>query len=476
MLNSKKILMFSISIILAISTFGYPTVASATEVAKPTISYIPIDEPVSTSIAVSQKGWSQSDNVIIADSSQFPDALAGSSFAMEKDCPIIYAGGTDKLDLPNETDKWDELLRLKAKRVYILGGVAAIRQSIEDDLTSKGMEVIRLSGKNRYETAKAVGDEVIKINNSKTVFITCASNFPDALSVSTFAGQLKAPIMLTSKGNLNSVTQNALKEWSTKTVYLAGGTAAISQHVEDTLTSMNIKVIRISGQNRYDTSKKVIQYFKPDTDSLTITTGTDFHSALVGSVYGYKTNHPVMLFDKNVTDSIKEFAWACNDLVVIGTGFSEADIKPLPGGTIAGYKLIPNTPSLKKYPTDMINLQSIAKLLPEEDIMWNDINFFDYDAASSKVTYQNCITYSSISLWGAISSNPTAIKLLDSILYDLLGEKDATQLASIAKLYNSTVQDNDAMEAKYFNYQLTASKLHQFKIYNEGTKVYLYIK
>ncbi|WP_435791023.1 cell wall-binding repeat-containing protein, partial [Clostridium sp.] len=239
----------------------------------------------------------------------------------------------------------------------------------------------------------------------------------------------------------------------------------------------------ISGQNRYDTSKKVIQYFKPDTDSLTITTGTDFHSALVGSVYGYKTNHPVMLLDKNATDSIKEFAWACNDLVVIGTGFSESDIKPLPSGvvntsdgTIDGYKLIPNTPSVKKYPTDMINLQSIAKLLPEEDIMWNDINYFTYDNASSTVSYQRCHSYSSISLWGDINSNPTAIKLLNSILYDLLGEKDATQLASISKLYNSTFQDDSDIEAKYLNYQLTASKLHQFKIYHEGTQVFLYVK
>ena len=328
----KKLVLITLIVLFA-STFIYTSVGHAAEnnEIKPTISYITESGPVERARAISQKGWSQSDNVIITSVLKFPDALAGSSLAIIKDSPILYVATTGLLDYTGESSNWEEILRLKAKRVYILGGTGVVAQKTEDDLRSKNLEVIRLSGDNRFETAKAIGDEIIKENNSNTVFIANANNFPDALAVATFAGELKSPILLTNKDSLDAIAQNALKEWSTKTVYIAGGTGAISQKVEDTLSSQSIKVIRLGGQNRYETAQRIIKNFKPNVDSMILTSGESFNDALVASVYGYKINHPVMLFNSGrVAESIKEFLWSSRNLLCVGTTPSEYSIRSLP--------------------------------------------------------------------------------------------------------------------------------------------------
>lgn len=326
----RKLLISSLAIILVFSIFAYPSVGYAAEetTTAPTITYITGATKLKEAIAISQKIWVQSESVIITSGVNFPDALAGTPLAMINDSPILYTASIQSLDVNNDSSNWNEIVRLGAKKVYILGGIGVVSQGIENKLKSNGLEVIRFSNSDRFGTAKAIGDEIVKTKNTNTVFLANAFNFPDAIAVSTFAGQIGCPIVLTDKTNLNVITKNAIKEWNVKTVYIVGGTGVISQGIEDSLKNQGINVIRLGGQNRYETAQKIIKNFKTNITSMTLTTGTDFHSALAGSVYGYKTNHPVMLFDKNVDKSIKEFVWACSDLVIIGTGFSEADIQP----------------------------------------------------------------------------------------------------------------------------------------------------
>lgn len=67
-----------------------------------------------------------------------------------------------------------------------------------------------------------------------------------------------------------------------------------------------------------------VENFSQELDKFTLTTGKHFHNALISSVYGYKTNHPVMLFDEDCSDSIKQFV-SDKNLIILET-------KPSPNG------------------------------------------------------------------------------------------------------------------------------------------------
>ena len=60
------------------------------------------------------------------------------------------------------------------------------------------------------------------------------------------------------------------------------------------------KIIRIQGNDRYETSINVVKYFNLDSDTITFAYGETFPDALAGSVLAAKYNSPIILVDKDV--------------------------------------------------------------------------------------------------------------------------------------------------------------------------------
>lgn len=268
--------------------------------------------PSEISTLVSRAGWKQSDNVIIASPADFPDALSGTVIGIQLNAPILFEDGSYLIlkDATNSTCDGvtlNELKDLGAKNVYILGGEGSVSSTTENTIKNRGYNVIRLSGKDRFETAIAVGQEVVKKSKSDTAFICNAYGFADALSGSTFAGKSGSPILLTDKENLNKESKKALIEWNIKNVYILGGQGVVSSNVENELSTMGISINRIGGADRYDTAKAIINNFNSSPQSLTVATGKDYHNALVASIYASKENAPLMLFDNDCNSTIKEF-------------------------------------------------------------------------------------------------------------------------------------------------------------------------
>jgi hypothetical protein len=73
-------------------------------------------------------------------------------------CPILL---TNKQTLSHQTE--EEIARLRPKQIILLGSTGAISQEIEDEL-AESYKVIRLGGRDRYETAAAVARH-LKENN-----------------------------------------------------------------------------------------------------------------------------------------------------------------------------------------------------------------------------------------------------------------------------------------------------------------------
>lgn len=157
----------------------------------------------------------------------------------------------------------------------------------------------RLSGNTRYETAGLLFDQG-DWQHGGTVVLASGTNYPDALAASALAGDLNAPIILTDPNGLSSETEQRIQYLRPSRVYIIGGNAAVSQKVERRVAQVagtDAKIIRVAGNTRYDTSLKVANQLSASSDTVIVTTGTNYADALSISPYAFATGSPVVLAD-----------------------------------------------------------------------------------------------------------------------------------------------------------------------------------
>ena len=132
--------------------------------------------------------------------------------------------------------------------------------------------VDRIQGSDRYATAAQIAFQNFGCLDTKTVVIARGDAFPDALAASYLAGKNQAPILLTAPTTIPPETLQALEFHGVKNVVLVGGTAAISQGVQDFLDAKpthacggnaslteTIAVDRVFGADRFATAKNVAE-------------------------------------------------------------------------------------------------------------------------------------------------------------------------------------------------------------------------
>lgn len=247
-----------------------------------------------TATLISSDTYDTSNTVIIANAREFADALAGVPLAYQKDAPILLAQGNS---LNRATV--NEIERLGAKEVIILGGEIAVSSYIERELQNLGLRINRIAGNNRFETAELIADELKLYVSSDKAVVVDGFEFADAMSVAPFAAQEGMPIYLTRTNSL--VSEKALEEFSQ--TYIIGGTAAISKTVENDMNNPT----RLEGPNRYATNLAVMEYFGVNSDHLFVSTGLDFVDALTGAVFAASESAGVALVRNGIHDDLNKF-------------------------------------------------------------------------------------------------------------------------------------------------------------------------
>ncbi|MHA7139617.1 cell wall-binding repeat-containing protein [Rossellomorea arthrocnemi] len=262
------------------------------------VSYDPIDLPemgkkrlagsnrYATAVQISKEGWDESSTVLLARGDSFADALAGVTLAHEKDAPILLTG---KSSLSAETKK--EIERLQADEVVLLGGASAISLEVEDELHSLQLNTKRISGKDRYDTARLIAEELSL--KPKTVIIAYGKNFPDALSIAPYAARMGYPILLTDKDSLPNATRSFMEN-ITDTI-VVGGEGVVSNSVLSGLPAPK----RIGGKNRFETATKVFKELNGSSTTFFIGNGYGFADSLTGSVLAAKHQAALLLVDKD---------------------------------------------------------------------------------------------------------------------------------------------------------------------------------
>jgi hypothetical protein len=121
---------------------------------------------------------------------------------------------------------------------------------------SSSVTPTRLSGADRQSTAVAASASAFPDGSASAVVLARADAFADALAGGPLAAAKHAPLLLTSSGSLDAVTAAEIQRVLPKggTVYLLGGTSALSDAVANAITAMGDVPTRVAGADRYATA------------------------------------------------------------------------------------------------------------------------------------------------------------------------------------------------------------------------------
>ena len=261
------------------------------------------DNRYETSVEVSEKNFKSADTVVLASGQNIADALVASSYADIEEAPILLA---NKNSISDEV--LDEIERLKADKVVIVGGQSSISSSVESRLKKEDIKVTRISGSDRFDTSDKLSQEVSRLSkkSSQAILVNGYKNI-DALSVSSLATKEELPILLNGRNALNMSVKNRLKQMNVNKVYIIGGNNSISSDVEKELKGMQISVVRLSGTDRYETSANIAKYAYKDFDEAIIASGENPVDALAASTLTGKKEAPILLTNRNkIPKSIKK--------------------------------------------------------------------------------------------------------------------------------------------------------------------------
>ena len=217
--------------------------------------------------------------ILVNADNSMADGLSASGLSGVLNAPILL---TKKDIIPSETEK-----RLKGvNKVYIIGQEEAISKTVENNVKSKNIEVIRLGGIDRIQTSYEVAKEMKRINSNieKVFLVNGYKGEADAMSVSSVANRDKAPIILTNGNDIPFTINN-------KETYIIGLDAVMSNNI---ITKVN--GTRLGGIDRFATNKIVIEKFYPNTNEFYISKGYVLVDAL--TVSPLAKNYPVVLAHK----------------------------------------------------------------------------------------------------------------------------------------------------------------------------------
>lgn len=154
----------------------------------------------------------------------------------------------------------------------------------------------RIFGADRYETAVEISQTAFP-TGAGAVFIATGTNFADALSAAPAAATENAPLLLTRPTALPAAVAAEIQRLDPSTIYIVGGTGAVSPAVESALRALDATrtIQRVSGADRYATSRAIAAEFFTTASSAFLATGADFPDALAAGPAAAEVGGPVIL-------------------------------------------------------------------------------------------------------------------------------------------------------------------------------------
>lgn len=243
--------------------------------------------------------------VILARGDLFPDALCGAPLAVKYNAPLLLSPPEG---LCKATE--DEIKRLKAKEVFVLGTNDALSDQVLSDLQNKcGIDnkyIHRIGGLTRYETSAEIA-KLLDIPQNKSAFIATGENYPDALAAAPISATYKMPIFLV-RGDISVIPQaikDALKEKKINRTIIVGGSDVVPDEIAQWLDTNGYPARRIQGDTRYETAVELVRYtlnpaenypnLSMNPHNLFIAWGENFPDALATGPIAARTKSPLIM-------------------------------------------------------------------------------------------------------------------------------------------------------------------------------------
>ena len=259
---------------------------------------------VSTSTMLLDNAANKSE-VVLATGRNFPDGLVAGALAGASKSGVVLTMGTNAI----EPETLGKLKSVGTSKVTIVGGTGAVSQGVEDSLKAAGIQVDRIAGTDRYDTAFKVYEHMKNTGKLKTqsVFVATGKDFPDALAASAVAAKIGAAVVLAdTPEQVNRVAGTYPYAVGAQTKALMSETVSMSGWFD--------------GKDRYDTANKLVNWSRwRGGNTVMVAVGTNYPDALAAGGLSASTGQLLVLANPN-SNTLKVPAGTKNLVFIGGEG------------------------------------------------------------------------------------------------------------------------------------------------------------
>lgn len=228
----------------------------------------------------------------------------------------------------------------------ILNGTDVVATIVNEDpqvikelkaiLRGEQANVNLVAGEDRFTTAVEVSKQLVGENETANAVVLVGEDaIVDGLAAAPLAKKVEAPILLTKANQLPEATEKEMlrvlgNNLSNKTVYLVGGEARISKELEAKIAKLGVKVERLAGDTRFETSLKIAEKVTSGAtvDTAFVVGGNGEADAMSISAYAAKEEAPIVVVDKNeVSEEAMELLEGKNIEIIGGTGVVSEEVE-----------------------------------------------------------------------------------------------------------------------------------------------------
>lgn len=260
---------------------------------------------------VMEARYKKADTAILVNTENIDEVVSIAPYAYLRKIPVFYVEGDRVL-----SSIYKGIERLRVKNIILVGGVNSLREPVERSLVRNGYKVERIISNRGINTSLEIADKMNDAKKVDEIMVVSDNEFdlPNAISFSPYAQKNNIPIIVMKNSDddvlklKNFVDKNKIKK-----MYIVGNNGFLNTNI-DGLTE---KTIKISGEDRFEVNRKIIDDFYPKSEKIYISKGGELMhkrhlasgqlvNAMAISPLAADNNSPLMYIENNYFSSDEE--------------------------------------------------------------------------------------------------------------------------------------------------------------------------